>query len=313
MEMKVFQIESIQDAGETILPAFELPFKAGKIIGIYAEPTKVNHLLNAFSKLDGVDVYFKEDQLYERLTIKQHFKFYKKLYESKETVESLLYMFGLEQYANKRTRDLDESEKRKLLFLKYYLSANNFLVLDEPFQNIDRQAKQLILNILSKLSNKMILILSNNLEDLFIATDQVHRLDKTGLRALDVNNEQKDHEEQSEFTEIRIDKIPTKKDDKIILFNPPEIDYIESIEGEVNVYVAGIAYPCSLTLTELEKRFAPLGFFRCHRSYIVNLKKVREIITWTRNSYSLVIDTTDKATVPLSRNNFPILKKMIGI
>ncbi|MDR0435024.1 MAG: LytTR family transcriptional regulator DNA-binding domain-containing protein [Gracilibacteraceae bacterium] len=34
----------------------------------------------------------------------------------------------------------------------------------------------------------------------------------------------------------------------------------------------------------------PYGFFRCHRSYIVNLQKVREIITWTRNSYGLILD-----------------------
>lgn len=62
-------------------------------------------------------------------------------------------------------------------------------------------------------------------------------------------------------TEFRIDKIPSKKDDKIALFNLPEIDYIESIAGEVNIYVAWVASPCAMTLTELNVRIAPLEFF----------------------------------------------------
>nr|WP_285848822.1 LytTR family DNA-binding domain-containing protein [Solibacillus isronensis] len=40
-------------------------------------------------------------------------------------------------------------------------------------------------------------------------------------------------------------------------------------------------------MSELEKRLHHFRFFRCHRSYIVNLHKAREILTWTCNSYSL--------------------------
>jgi ABC-2 type transport system ATP-binding protein len=55
------------------------------------------------------------------------------------------------------------------------------------------------------------------------------------------------------------------------------------------------------------------GFFRCHRSYIVNLQKVREVVTFTRNSYSLVLDDARKSSVPLSKTKMAELKEMMGI
>ena len=77
--------------------------------------------------------------------------------------------------------------------------------------------------------------------------------------------------------------------------------------------VAGTSYSCALTLQELEKRLRAYGFYRCHRSYIVNLQKVREIITWTKNSYSLKLNVGEGTVVPLSRSKLSELKELIGI
>lgn len=99
----------------------------------------------------------------------------------------------------------------------------------------------------------------------------------------------------------------------MILFNPPEIDFIESIDGAVIVHVDGENYHCTLTLAELEQRLANFGFFRCHRSYIVNLQKVREIITWTKNSYSLRLHTGKDNVVPLSRTKLQDLKILLNL
>ncbi|MDU5948385.1 MAG: LytTR family DNA-binding domain-containing protein, partial [Paenibacillus macerans] len=68
-----------------------------------------------------------------------------------------------------------------------------------------------------------------------------------------------------------------------------------------------------LTLTQLEQRLLNFGFFRCHRSYILNLQKVREIITWTKNSCSLRLNTGKDAVVPLSRSKLHELKALLNI
>ncbi|MCM3773826.1 LytTR family transcriptional regulator DNA-binding domain-containing protein [Priestia megaterium] len=113
--------------------------------------------------------------------------------------------------------------------------------------------------------------------------------------------------------QVRFEKIPAKVNEKIILFDPTEISFIESNEGVSNLHVNGEVFPCSYTLNELFKRLQIFGFFRCHRSYIVNLQRVREVITWTRNSYSLILDDSKKSSIPLSKGNLSELKEIIGI
>ncbi|QJD88366.1 hypothetical protein HH215_26805 [Cohnella herbarum] len=133
----------------------------------------------------------------------------------------------------------------------------------------------------------------------------------------DYDGEERDNEEGGEREQIvqfvRFEKIPTRMNDKIILFNPPEIDYIESGEGQSYLYVNGESFPASFKINELEDRLRSYGFFRCHRSYIVNLQKVREVVTFTRNSYSLVLDDVRKSSVPLSKTKMAELKEMMGI
>src|SRR5699024_11276945 len=85
---------------------------------------------------------------------------------------------------------------------------------------------------------------------------------------------------------FQFNKIPRKVNEKIILFDPTEIDYIESHAGQSNVCLNGEFFPTTCTLTELEEKLKPEGFFRCHGSYIVNLQKVTEVITCPRNSLS---------------------------
>jgi ABC-2 type transport system ATP-binding protein len=110
-----------------------------------------------------------------------------------------------------------------------------------------------------------------------------------------------------------MEKIPAKINDKIILFDPLEINFIESNEGVSQLHVRKEVFPCTLTLNELEEKLKAFGFFRCHRSYIVNLQRVREVITWTRNSFSLVLDDELKSSIPLSKGKFDELKYILGI
>lgn len=112
---------------------------------------------------------------------------------------------------------------------------------------------------------------------------------------------------------VRLEKIPAKVGDKLILFDPTEVDYIESQEGVANLHVLQGTYPCSFSLTVLEEKLKPFGFFRCHRSYLVNLQKVREVITWTRNSYSLILEDAQKSSIPLSKGKYDELKQILGI
>lgn len=305
------------ESGNVIYPSFQLPFQTGAIIGIYTDVAKIHTLLNWFMKQPDTYTQVRENALYERLKVIEYFHFCQGLFNAlSQSKEELLNLLALTEQKNTSISKLKNSEKQRLKLLHTYLSPAPIQVIEEPLQNLDEFSKQSVLLLLAALQKqgKTVFLLSNNLEDLLISSSEIYRLDTQGLRTLDVKEDEVEVSPSPiDRAPIRLDKIPTKKNDKIILFNPPEIDYIESVEGVVSVFVAGEGFPCTLSLNDLEQKLTPFGFFRSHRSYIVNLQKVREIITWTRNSYSLALNSAEKTVVPLSKNKLADLKEILGI
>ncbi|ABX43948.1 LytTR family transcriptional regulator DNA-binding domain-containing protein [Lachnoclostridium phytofermentans] len=108
-------------------------------------------------------------------------------------------------------------------------------------------------------------------------------------------------------------KISCRYDDKLLLFSPDEIDYAESVDGETYVNVNGKAFQATLTLTQLEERLRDYGFFRCHRSYIINIQKIREIISYSRGSYVLRLSNYENSQIPLSRQKLEEMKELLHI
>ena len=89
-----------------------------------------------------------------------------------------------------------------------------------------------------------------------------------------------------------------------------EMDWI-GIKGEqVMVHVGDQAYPICRTLAELEARLDPAHFFRTHRSAIVNLDRVEEVIPWFKGSHKLRLTTG--AEVELSRARARALRRILG-
>lgn len=314
---KYIEIEPYIESGNIIYPSFQFPLQPDCIIGIYTDVAKIQPLMEWFLKQPNCYTCLRESALYERLTVMEYIQFCLKLYTIPlHNKDEILKLLTLTEHKNKKINKLQNGEKQRLKLLHTYLNSAQIQVIEEPFQNLDEFSKHSVQQLLAALQKKekTIILLSNNLEDLIISSGELYRLDALGLHALDVKEDEIETVSTPiDNAPIRFDKIPTKKNDKIILFNPPEIDYIESVEGVVSVYVANEAYPCTLSLNDLEQKLTPFGFFRSHRSYIVNLQKVREIITWTRNSYSLALNSNEKTVVPLSKNKLADLKEILGI
>ncbi|GKU78540.1 LytTR family transcriptional regulator DNA-binding domain-containing protein [Paenibacillus sp. L3-i20] len=279
------------------------------------------------------------DGHYERLTVKENFTFFKKLHGSELIIDEVIRKVKLETKTNTRLVKLSPSEKRRVQYARLLFQDPMLFVYEEPDQNVDNETKLVFQRMIRDLSasGKAVLVLTGNMETALSITSSVYRLDEKGLKAFEVHdpedvqpslpNEQTEiaadlpseaseeeiDEEESFVTHVNFEKIPTRMNDKIILFNPPEIDYIESSEGQTNLYIKGEMYPTSFKINELEERLQKYGFFRCHRSYIVNLQKVKEVVTFTRNSYSLVLEDHLKTNVPLSKTKMAELKEMMGL
>jgi two-component system LytT family response regulator len=68
-------------------------------------------------------------------------------------------------------------------------------------------------------------------------------------------------------------------------------------------------YPVRRTLTEFEARLDPTCFFRAHRSAIVNLDRVEEVIPWFKGSHILRLTTGTE--VDLSRSRARALREIL--
>ncbi|MRR06853.1 MAG: PAS domain-containing protein [Deltaproteobacteria bacterium] len=78
-------------------------------------------------------------------------------------------------------------------------------------------------------------------------------------------------------TERKLIRIPVTSGDEIYLLNPEEIVYLKADNIYSRVSTDSAEYHCDLSLGSIEKRLNKDMFYRIHRSYLVNISKVRKV------------------------------------
>ncbi|HHV79941.1 MAG TPA: response regulator transcription factor [Firmicutes bacterium] len=111
---------------------------------------------------------------------------------------------------------------------------------------------------------------------------------------------------------FRTKKIPAEKNGCTVLLDSSELIYVSSIHGKVMLKTFDKEYGCRLSLLEIESRLGS-GFLRVHRSFIVNLDKISEIIPWFSGTYNIVVKDRERSRIPVSRSQVRQLKHVLGI
>ena len=105
-------------------------------------------------------------------------------------------------------------------------------------------------------------------------------------------------------------RLAVRDRNRIRVLNVDEVDWIGIKDEQTFVHVGSKATPIRRTLADLEARLDPARFFRAHRSAIVNLDRVKEIVPWFKGSHKLRLTTG--AEVELSRTQARALRKILG-
>ncbi|UBH22449.1 LytTR family transcriptional regulator DNA-binding domain-containing protein [Macrococcus armenti] len=277
---------------------------------------------------------------HERLTVKEQLKFYMKWYGATYNIDDVLQSLKLHEYSNVKVKKLEYDEYVLLKIALAYVQDNKFIIFKGLLHNLKVETVDIILNALPQFDteHKVLHILSY-LDHALLLSNEVYQVKKSQLKRLEVyedrellnerteiskkseqsaqvstNNDELDsmknecipenisREIHSNLSRSNVFRITVKTEDKTLFINPEDINYIEGAEGKVNIHFNGESFKGDYTLNELEEKLKVYGFYRCHRSYIINLQKVTEMITWSKNSYSIKIDGLENTFIPLSRN-----------
>ena len=67
------------------------------------------------------------------------------------------------------------------------------------------------------------------------------------------------------------------------------------------------------TIEELQSNLDPNLFWRVHRSFLVNINKIREVIPWFKSSFQLKMDDKKQTEIPVSRIQTRRLRTLLKI
>ncbi|EHQ89675.1 LytR/AlgR family response regulator transcription factor [Desulfosporosinus youngiae] len=98
----------------------------------------------------------------------------------------------------------------------------------------------------------------------------------------------------------------------IVIIPIAEVHYFSAQGKSTIVYTSRKSLPTDNTLSAIEDKFGARNFFRCHKSYIVNLDYVDRIIPMFNQNY--IIKLRDRSEeIPVSRHYSKELKAIFGM
>ena len=257
----------------------------------------------SFSRRAGV--LFAEDTLYTQRSARGNLAFHARLHGlPRARVDQVLAQVGLLDHAEVRAEKLPSGLARRLAFGRAILHEPQALLLDDPFARCDETSIGLLGRLIREQAEAEVAVL-------ILAPDEAHLGLCDAIHVLEGGRIVRSLQPTAEPALARL-KIPVRLEDRVALVNPGDILYALAHEGRTYLQTVHERLPTQFTLTELEERLARGGFFRAHRGYLVNLQHVKEVIPYTRNSYTLILDDEAETEIPLSKGAANELRDLLG-
>ena len=105
-------------------------------------------------------------------------------------------------------------------------------------------------------------------------------------------------------------RIAVKTHGRVLIVNVAEINWVEADGDYVSVHVGAKSWLLRETIAAAEARLALSGFVRIHRSALVNIYRVRELLPLSKGEFTVVL--LDGTELKLSRNYRFALERLLG-
>ncbi len=131
--------------------------------------------------------------------------------------------------------------------------------------------------------------------DYLVKPFKLERLDRTLARVKEIRDRQRAAEmPKPAIVRNAAGRLMLKHRDGVSFLSMNDIVLIQREDRATVLYAAGgRRYVTGETLSETETRLDPDVFFRCHKSYIINLSRIRDISPYGRWTYIVRLDGID--------------------
>lgn len=107
-------------------------------------------------------------------------------------------------------------------------------------------------------------------------------------------------------------KIGIWRGDEIVILDPEDLICVEIQKGVLNFYTTKETFIQRGVLNTWEEKLKDYGFFRCHKSFLVNVNKSEKILYMGENNYFLKL-YSHEGIIPIARDKINILKSMMEL
>jgi two-component system LytT family response regulator/two-component system response regulator LytT len=112
----------------------------------------------------------------------------------------------------------------------------------------------------------------------------------------------------------RRNQIAVKVADRFLLVQADEIIYASLAGDSINIVTGQVSGTSNYrTLDELHGRLDPDHFWRVHRSHLVNINKIKEIVPWFSRNYILRMKDAKATEIPVSRSQTRRLREYLKL
>jgi two-component system LytT family response regulator/two-component system response regulator LytT len=112
----------------------------------------------------------------------------------------------------------------------------------------------------------------------------------------------------------RPERLALKVGERLLLVQSGDIIYASLTDDSINIVTSQVAGTSNFrTLDELHARLDPGVFWRVHRSHLVNINKIKEIVPWFSRNYILRMKDAKATEIPVSRTQTKRLREYLKL
>jgi len=112
----------------------------------------------------------------------------------------------------------------------------------------------------------------------------------------------------------RRDQVAVKVGERFLLVQADDIIFASMADESINIVASQISGTGNFrTLDELQARLDPTRFWRVHRSHLVNINKIKEIVPWFSRNYILRMKDAKATEIPVSRSQTRRLREYLKL